>query len=166
MIGPILSHKAVPMAAKRSIINAIFTPTLCYQSQTWSMNKKTERKITTCEMKCLRRAANKTRRDKIRNEVIRDTIGTKPILQQIEKQRLSWFGHLMRMPPDQPALRSYNSQLSGTKPFGRPRRRWIDGVRSVLHSHNTNTTDATHAVLNRRPAISPRLSPGISGGKK
>ena len=112
MIGPILSHKAVPMAAKRSIINAIFTPTLCYQSQTWSMNKKTERKITTCEMKCLRRAANKTRRDKIRNEVIRDTIGTKPILQQIEKQRLSWFGHLMRMPPiNQPFARTTASYL-------------------------------------------------------
>ena len=80
MIGPILSHKAVPMAAKRSIINAIFTPTLCYQSQTWSINKKMENKITTCEMKCLRRAVNKTRRDKIRNDTIRDMVGTKPIL--------------------------------------------------------------------------------------
>ena len=130
------------------------------------MNRKMERKVTTCEMKCLRRSVNKTRRDKIRNEVIRDMVGTKPILHQIEKQRLKWFGHLMRMPPAQPALRAYNSQLSGTKPVGRPRRRWIEGVKNVLSNHKTNTTDATHAAQDRRPLISPRLFTGTSGGKK
>ena len=157
MLGPILSHPAVPMDAKRTIINAIYTPTLCYQAQTWAMNKKTERKITTCEMKCLRKAVNKTRRDKIRNEVIRDMVGTKPMLDQIESHRIKWFGHLMRMPPNQPALRTYNSKLSGTKPVGRPKRRWIEGVKKILTRHNTNLTDATHAAQDRRPIISPRL---------
>ena len=48
-------------------------------------------------MKCLRKAVNKTRRDKIRNKAIRDMVGTKPILEQIEHQRIKWFGHLMGM---------------------------------------------------------------------
>ena len=80
LIDPlILSHPAV-----KTIIGTTFTPTLRSQAQTWTIIKKTERKISTCEMKCLRRAANKTRRDKIRNEVIRHMVGTKPILQQID----------------------------------------------------------------------------------
>ena len=120
LIGPLLSHPAIPMKAKKTIISAIFTPTLCYQAQTWSMSKKADWKITTCEMKCLRKAANNTRRDKIRNEVIRDMVGTKPILSQIEHQHIKWFGHRMRMNPKQPALHTYCCQLSGTKLRGRP----------------------------------------------
>ena len=77
--------------AVKTIIGTTFTPTLRSQAQTWTIIKKTERKISTCEMKCLRRAANKTRRDKIRNEVIRHMVGTKPIRQQIERQRIKWF---------------------------------------------------------------------------
>ncbi len=86
-------------------------PTLCYQSQTWTMNKSTEGKITTCEMKCLRKAANQTRRDKIRKEVIRDLVGTKPMLDDIYNQCIKWFGHLVRMDPNQPAAKAYNSHL-------------------------------------------------------
>jgi hypothetical protein len=66
LLGPLLTNPVIPMETKRRLINSIFVPTLCYQSHTWALNKTTERKLTTCEMKCLRRAATKTRRDKIR----------------------------------------------------------------------------------------------------
>ena len=52
------------------------TETMTYQCQTW--NKSLEGKITTCEMRCLRRAVNKTRRDMLRNEQIRKMVGTTP----------------------------------------------------------------------------------------
>ncbi len=68
------------------------------------------------------REANKTRRDKIRNEVIRGMVGTKPMLDYIHNQHNKWFGHLVRMDSNQPDARTYNSQLSGMRPKGRPRR--------------------------------------------
>ena len=58
---------------------------------------------------CLRKVVNKTRRDKIRNEVIRDMAGAKPVLQHIRQQQVKWFGHITRMPLNQPALRAYNN---------------------------------------------------------
>jgi len=48
--------------------------------------KALEQKLVTCEMKCLRKDVNKTRRDKIRNEVIRDMVGATPVLHHIEQQ--------------------------------------------------------------------------------
>ena len=45
LIGPLLSHPAV-----KTIIGTTFTPT-----QTWTIIKKTGRKISTCEMKPIRR---------------------------------------------------------------------------------------------------------------
>ena len=108
-LAPLLKHPSIPINVKAKLINAIFLPTLTYQCQTWSLNKTLERKLVTCEMRCLRKAVNKTRRDKIRNEDIRAMVGATSVLQHIEQQRVKWFGHLTRMSPKQPALRAYNT---------------------------------------------------------
>jgi hypothetical protein len=79
------------MQIKRQLINAIFIPTLCYQCQTWTLTKELERKLSSCEMRVLRKAANKTMRDRIQNEEIRKTVGTTPVIEYIEKQsQLVW----------------------------------------------------------------------------
>jgi hypothetical protein len=62
-----------------------------------SLTKAEERKITTCEMRCLRRAAGRTRRDMIRNEKIREMVGATPVHTHIQRQRTKWFGHLIRI---------------------------------------------------------------------
>lgn len=63
-----------------SIINAIFVPSFTYQCQTWTLTKTLERKLVTCDMRCIRKAVNKTRHYRIKvkeqNEVIRATVGT------------------------------------------------------------------------------------------
>ena len=53
-LAPLLKHSDIPMETKSKIINSIFLPKLTYQCQTWSMIKPLERKLTTCEMRCLR----------------------------------------------------------------------------------------------------------------
>ena len=153
-LTPVLKHPAIPVETKRQIINAIFIPTLCYQSQTWALTKEQERKITTCEMRCLRKAVNKTRRDHIRNEDIRRTVGTTPAIRFIEKQRLKWFGHLVRMNPNTPVARAYNLKMESSRGRGRPRKRWVDGVTDILKLHNTTTYQATERALSRKPIIS------------
>ena len=164
-LAPLLRHPNIEMSIKAKIINAIFLPTLTYQCQTWTLTKALERKLVTCEMRCLRRAANKTRRDMIRNEVIRDTVGTTPVLQHIDRQRTKWFGHLTRMPPEQPALRAYTTRCSGWKARGRPRRRWSDSVADTLRPHNISLIQATRLATDRRLYL-PATPTGISGRKK
>ncbi|GFR96820.1 hypothetical protein ElyMa_006308400 [Elysia marginata] len=87
----------------------------------WPLTQGLKNKLVTCKMRLLRKAVNKRRRDKIRNEVIRAQVGATPVLQHVENQQFKWFGHLMRMPTDQPAHRAYNSRYSGKRPRGRPR---------------------------------------------
>ena len=62
------------------------------------MTSHDRRKITTTEMKCLRRILGVTRKDRIRNEEIRKRVGTTPILKYIKRQQVKWFGHVSRMP--------------------------------------------------------------------
>ena len=148
-LSPLLKHPNINMTLKQQLINCIFLPTLCYQCQTWSLTKAQERKITTCEMRCLRKAANVTRRDRVRNENIRNIVGTTPCLQYIENQKIKWFGHLMRMKPDQLPLQAYNKQHSCHRARGRPRVRWIDNVSEILKHHGLTTTSATHLAQDR-----------------
>lgn len=149
-LSPLLKHPNISMTLKRQLINCIFIPTLCYQCQTWSLTKTQEKKITTCEMRCLRKAANVTRRDRIRNVNIRNVVGTSPCLKYIEKQKIKWFSHLMRMEPDQLPLQAYNKQHSCLRARGRPRVRWIDNVSEILQQHGLTTTSATHMAQDRK----------------
>ena len=107
------SHSDIPMAAKSTIINSIFVPTLTYQCQTWTMTKPLERKITICEMRCSRKSVTKTRRDMIPNTKIREMVGTKSIHHHIQQQKIKWFAHLTRLPIQHPAQCAYyNTQLN------------------------------------------------------
>ena len=118
-----------------------------------------------CEMKCLRKAVNKARRDKIRNEVIRDMAGAKPVLQHIKQQQVKRFGHITRMPINQPALRAYNTKYSGWRAKGRPRKRWSDSVADTLRTQGMSLLQATHLATDRQ--LCPPATPiGTSKRKK
>ena len=138
------------MNVKKQLVSAIFVPTLCYESQTWALNARHVRRITTCEMKCLRKAANKTRRDRIRNEDVRKSVGLKPVIDFIDRQRVKWFGHLVRMPPNQPALRAYMRGGNGVRSRGRPRNRWIDNVNSIFRDNGLTPFQATQLAKERK----------------
>ena len=90
-LSPLLTHPQIAMETKQQLINSIFIPTLCYQAQTWTLNTSQQRKINTCEMRCLRKTLNITRRDRIRNDIVREQVGTTPCLKFIEKQRIKWL---------------------------------------------------------------------------
>ena len=40
--------------------------------------------------------SGKTRRDKIRNDTIRERVGVAPIVEKLVENRLRWFGHVER----------------------------------------------------------------------
>ncbi|GFR65799.1 cyclin-dependent kinase 9 [Elysia marginata] len=148
--APLLKNESIPIATKAKLVNSIFLTTLTYQCQTWPLTQVLKNKLVTCEMRCLRKAVNKTRRDKIRNETIRAQVGATPVLQHVENQQIKWFGHLMRMPTDQPAHWAYNSRYSGKRPRGRPRRRWSDSVADILKGHNKSLCETSHLAVERR----------------
>ena len=153
-LAPLLKHPSISTGSKPKLINAIFLPTLTYQCLTWPLTKDLERKLVTCEMKCLRKAVNKTRRDKIRNEVIRDMAGAKPVLQHIKQQQVKWFGHITRMPIN-----------SGWRARGRQRKRWSDSVADTLRTQGMSLLQATHLATDRQ--LCPPVTPiGTNGRKK
>ena len=77
-------------------------------------------KMSVAEMRMLRWMSGKTRKDKIRNEFICESLGVAPIGDKMRESRLRWFGHVQRRPMTATVRRSETIQVEGAK---RTRRR-------------------------------------------
>jgi len=70
-------------------------------------------------------------RDRVRISDIRRELGVEPLLLRVERIELSWFGHLIRMPPGE----VFQACPTGRRPRGRPRTRWRETCKSCVLRH-------------------------------
>ena len=62
------------------------------------------------------------------NDELYELIRHKNIIHHIKAQRLSWFGHLHRMPEERTVKKVYKWKPMLTRPLGRPKNRWEDDI--------------------------------------
>jgi hypothetical protein len=65
----------------------------------------------------------------------------KNMLEVIEEKRLRWFGHAKRMPGIRLPLKILEWEPERTRRSGRPKERWIDGVRRSMTNHTLTEED-------------------------
>ena len=97
MMYPLLKDKHIPRNCKIIIYKSVLKPILMYGSEIWSLTSKTESKLQVTEMRGLRLIKGVTRRDRMRNLDIRQEFKIVPLLEDIERSRLRWYGHVMSM---------------------------------------------------------------------
>ena len=71
-----------------------------YGIESIPLTKAIESRLTATEMKYLRKTMNITKRDRVRNIVVREELKPTPLVQKIEEKKLKWFGHQVRMKED------------------------------------------------------------------
>ena len=65
---------------------------------------------------------------------IRKGIGVISIQEKFRKIRLRWYGHMKRMEDNKEVRAVVNMIVPGKRPRGRPRGRWMDGVRRDMQA--------------------------------
>jgi hypothetical protein len=73
----------------------------------------------------------------------------KNILEVTEEKRLQWFGHVKRMPGNRLPLKILEWEPVRTRRRGRPKDRWIDGVRQSMTNHGLREEDTRDRVRDR-----------------
>jgi hypothetical protein len=117
---------------------------LLYGAETRTLNTQQANKLLATEMGFWRRSARKSRQEKVRNVTIREVVEVrKNILEVIEEKRLRWFEHVKRMPGNRLPLKVLDWEPEGTQGRGRPKERWIDGVRRSMTNHGLAEEDTT-----------------------
>ena len=78
-----------------------------------------------------------TRRDRVRNDAIRDRLGVAPIEEKLVQHRLRWFGHVQRRPSETPVHSGILNQDSNVKrDRGRPKLTWVEAIKGDLKGWN------------------------------
>jgi hypothetical protein len=89
--------------------------------------------LSVAEMRMLRWICGNTRRDRVRNDDIREKLRVAPVEEKLVQHRLRWFGHIQRRPADAP-VRSGVIRRSGNEKRGRgrPNLTWEESVKRDL----------------------------------
>jgi len=69
---------------------------------------------------------------KLHNEKLNDLYSLPNIVWVIKSRRMRWAGHVVCMSEERGVYRVLVGKLDGKGPLGRPRRRWVDNIRTVL----------------------------------
>ena len=117
--------------AKISVFKSVYTPILTYGHESWVMTERTRSRIQAAEMRFLRGVAGITRLDRVRNSSIRNSLGIEPLLLQIERSQLRWFGHVVRMSHERLARQVLLAKPRGKRRVGRPRTKWMDNIQAL-----------------------------------
>jgi len=97
-----------------------------------------ERKLRVFENMVLRRIFGPGRDEvteecrRLHNEELNDLYCSPNIVWVIKSRRMRWAGHVARMGEEKGLYRVLVGKLEGRRPLGRPRRRWVDNIRTEL----------------------------------
>ena len=91
--------------------------------------KETGREGSDFDLEC--GPVGKTRRDKWRNNRIRQTLDQEPILHYIERRSIKWYDHVVRMQDYRKPKQAMEARREKRRGRGRPRRTWEDCVIDV-----------------------------------
>jgi hypothetical protein len=69
---------------------------------------------------------------KLHNEELNDLYSSPNIVRVIKSRRMRWAGHVARMGEERGVYRVLVGKPEGKRPLGRPRRRWVDNIGTVL----------------------------------
>ena len=92
----IICDKRVPQKLKDKFYRTAIRPAILYGAECWPTKRRHVQQLSVAEMQMLRWFCGHTRRDRVRNEIIRDRVGVAPIKEKLTQHRLRWFGHVQR----------------------------------------------------------------------
>ena len=159
--GFFLKEQKMPMCLKRKIMNTVILPAMTYGAETWSLTKLQKEKLAVAQRSMERSMLNITRRDKIRNDVIRSKTQLKDIIETAQNLKGQWAGHIARMNNDRWAKKTTEWRpREGSRKKGRPKRRWRDEIEEKAGSA------WTHVAQDRqewKQLWRPPASSGVKG---
>jgi hypothetical protein len=90
-------------------------------------------KLNSTEMDFWRRLASLSRKDKIRNTIIKQKMNvTRSILVDINTKQLKWYGHVQRMEEGKLPKQVMKWNPPGRRKRGRPKLTWIEGIQGLM----------------------------------
>ena len=131
-VSGIICDKRLPARVKGKVYSSVVRPAMVYGLETVAVTKKQVEEMEVAEMKMLRFTIRMTKKDKIRNEHIRNTVKVERLEMKMKEGRLRWYGHVMRRDEEYVEKKMMEMELPGKRRTGRPKRRFLDVVKEDM----------------------------------
>jgi hypothetical protein len=133
----VLCDKRVPQKLKGRFYRTAIRPAMLYGAECWPTKRRHIQQLSVAEMRMLRWICGHTRKDRVRNDDIRERVGVAPIEEKLVQHRLRWFGHIQRRPPEAPVHSGRIKRDENVKRGrGRPNLTWEESVKRDLKVWN------------------------------
>ena len=97
------------------------------------MKQRTREVLEATEMDFWRRSAGISRKDRVRNETVREIMDAKQtIVHDIMTKQLIWYGHVQRMAGDRLPKKVLDWVPPGRRRRGRPMKGWREGIEAEM----------------------------------
>lgn len=142
MLNGVWWDKTITIETKLQIYKSIIRSTITYGAETWHLNTNLRLKLLSTEMNCFRRSTRHSKLEKIRNTTIRQEMGVNStLLDFVSYKQLEWYGHVRRMPETRLPRQILEWIPPGRGKRGRPRKTWMDDIRSGMKERGLEERD-------------------------
>ncbi|EYC21189.1 hypothetical protein Y032_0020g45 [Ancylostoma ceylanicum] len=128
----VVCDKNIPERFKSKVYRTVVRAVALYGAECWAVTEEVERRLSGMEMKMLRCMAGITRLDRICNQDIRQRFGVAPITDKLREARLRWYDHVLRAESGSVWKIGFNLDVTGKRPRGRLKQRWMDTLHADL----------------------------------
>ena len=149
---PILSSHSFSLKKKGSFYKACVRPVLLNGSETWPVKEEDLVRLYRTEMSMMRWMTHATFKDRIPSKDLLTKFDLLPVRRVVQRNRLCWFGHVVRMDNDNCVKKCVTLEVNGRRDPGRPKKTWEQVIASDLRELGV-TRSLAHNRLNWRKTI-------------
>jgi hypothetical protein len=98
----VLCDPRVPLKLKVKFYRTAIRPAMLYGAECWPTKRRHIQQLSVAKMCMIRWICGNTRRDRVRNDDIRESLGVAPVKEKLVQHRLRLFGHIQQRPAEAP----------------------------------------------------------------
>ena len=140
----------VSRETKIAVYQAVVLTTLLYGCETWTLYRRSIRRLDQFHLRCLRKIAGIKWQDRVTNTEVLQICNITGIEPFLLKAQLRWTGHVMRMPDSRIPKQVFCGELAaGRRPQCGPVRRYKDAVKVNMKRCGLNPSTLSRDAQDR-----------------
>ena len=115
---------------------------MLHGSETWPVRKEHEVALQQTEMKMVKWMCGVKLQHRIPSKRLRERLGLDDIISEVQRNRLRWYGHVLRKEDNDWVKKCMEYEVDGARPRGRSKKTWREIVKKDCQACGLNREDA------------------------